>query len=212
MPPPGPTPSGPTSPGPTSPGPPSGRRSPYLIPLIGLSCVAALLLVAIVVVAARRADRSRAESDRAAVTGGALIDPCLVGTWRTTLDSQRLTVDGVGPVTVAGQGAVVHVRPDGTDVQDYAAATPYEGQAGEHLVRVTVTGTVRAGIRTGGGTISFHDLTTDGTVATSVDGVQRSSQRLTVGSDPVGYTCSGDTATEYTSQYNVKLVRISGTP
>jgi hypothetical protein len=200
----------PTSGASGAPAPPRGR-SPYLVPLICLGVVAVLLMAAIVVVAVTRPDRG-ARSGRAGAVTVPVIDPCLVGTWHTILNSQRLTVDGVGPVDVAGQGVVVHVWPDGTDVQDYAGATPYEGAAGGHQVSIAVTGTVRATIRTGDGTIAFRDVTADGTVTATVDGVRRNGVRLTAGTDPVSYTCSGDGATEHTSQYDAKLVRTGASP
>jgi hypothetical protein len=184
--------------------------------------VAVALVVAIVVVAVDRVDRERADragrggstvpAGGAGSTSGRSIDPCLVGTWRTILDSQQLTVDGVGPVVVSGQGVVLHIGPDGSGVQDYSAATPYEGTADDHQVRVTVTGTVRATIRTGGGTMSFQGVTADGTVTTAIDGTGLHPVPLTAGTDPVSYTCSGDGATEHTARYDVRLVRISTSP
>jgi hypothetical protein len=184
-------------------GPP--RRSPFLIPLIALSTVLVLLILAIALVVATRPTRG----NRAA---GPLIDPCLVGTWRSTSDSQRLDVAGIGPVTVTGQGVVLHIRPDGTRWQDYAAATPYEGETGGHRLRITLTGTVRATIRTDRGTIAVHDLTSAGTVTASIDGGQLTSIPLTVAGDPVRYTCSADAATESGTRYRVKFVRVSPSP
>jgi hypothetical protein len=200
--------------------PPPPQRGTSLLPLIALSCLVVLLVIAIVVVVAVRSgghsDAGRqtgsSGSPTPAASASALIDSCLVGTWRTTSDAEQLNIDGVGPVTVTGQGLLVHIQPDGTTYEDYSQATPYEGTANDHTLSISITGSVRGTIRTDAGTISFHDVTPSGTVTAKVDGTSLTSVPLAVNSDPVQYTCSGSSATEHTSQYTVDLTKVSGTP
>jgi hypothetical protein len=190
---------------------PRSQRSRWWPALIASSCLLVLLVAAIAVVAAQKAGRHRLPA-AAGSSPSAVIDPCLVGTWRTSADSQRLDVTGVGPVDVAGSGALVHIGPDGSDKQEYASATPYTGTVNGHRLQITVTGTVRGTIRTAHGTITFQDMSADGTVTAAVDGTAVISEPLTPGTDPVSYTCSGDTATERGPQYTVTLERTSRLP
>jgi hypothetical protein len=187
---------------------PSRARSPWWPPLIASSCLLVLLVVAVVLVAADRAGR-RTRASSAGRPPGALVDSCLVGTWRTVTDQQRLTLTGLGRVTVTGHGVLVRIGPDGTDRQEYAGAAPYTGDPDGHHLEITVTGAVRGTIRTAAGTITFRDMTADGTVTATVDGVTVTSVPLAVGTDPVRYTCAGDTLTEQGSQYQVTLSRVS---
>ncbi len=207
----GPPHSGPPYSGPPYSGPPK-QRSPFFVPLIALSSVLALLIVAIVVVAVARSGGHDNATGGGSPTPGATIDSCLVGTWRTTSDAEQLDIDQVGPVTVTGQGAVIHIHPDGLTYQDYSQATPYVGTANDHALSIVVAGTVQVTISTNAGTMSFHDIKASGTVTAKVDGTTVTSTPLTLTDDPVQYTCSGNTATEHTSQYNVSLARLSTSP
>jgi hypothetical protein len=198
---------------PPPPAPPPRVRSRWWPPLIASSCLLVLLVAAIMVVAADKAGRHRGPAaTRSSPSPSTLIDPCLVGTWRTSADSQRLDVAGVGPVEVTGSGVVVHIGPDGSDRQEYASATPYSGTANGHRLEITVRGTVRGTIRTANGTITFQDMSADGTATAAVDGAAVTSLPLTPGTDPVSYTCTGDTATERGPQYTVTLERTSRLP
>jgi hypothetical protein len=191
---------------------PPRQRSPFFVPLIALSSVLALLIVAIVVVAIARSGGHGDATAGGSPTPSTAIDECLVGTWRTTSDAEQLDVDQVGPVTVTGQGAVVHIHPDGLTYQDYSQSTPYQGSANSHQLSIAIAGTVQLTIKTNAGTMSFHDINATGTVTAKVDGVTITSAPLTLTDDPVQYTCSGNTATEHTSQYNVSLARVSTSP
>src|SRR5258705_6326013 len=74
-----------------------GRRasghSPYLIPLIALSGVLALLVMAIAAVGVARGRGGTGSGTGASPTPGSLIDPCLVGTWRSVSDTQQLDIE-----------------------------------------------------------------------------------------------------------------------
>jgi hypothetical protein len=188
---------------------PGQVRSRWWLPLIASSCLLVLLVVAIVVVAADRGRRDR-HPGAAGTSPSAVIDPCLVGTWRTTEDRQHLDVPGVGTVEVVGSGVEVHIGPDGSDRQEYGSAAPYSSTVNGKLLEITVTGTVRGTIRTGGGIISFQDMSASGTVTATVDGTVVTSAPLTPGTDPVSYTCAADRLTERGPQYTVTLARATG--
>ena len=85
-----------------------------------------------------RQDRTarRVASPVAGPSASAVIDPCLVGTWRTSDEQQQLVVSGVGAVTVSGSGVVLHIGPDGSDLVDYASASPYTGTANGHQLEI----------------------------------------------------------------------------
>ncbi len=190
---------------------PVPARSRWWPALIASSCLLVVLVVAIVVVAAHKGGPAR-RAGAGSPPPSALIDPCLVGTWRTTADRQQLDVTGVGTVEVSGSGTVVHIGADGSDLQEYASATPYVGTPNGHRLEITVSGTVRGTIRTDHGTMTFQGMSADGTVSAAVDGMVVTSVPLTPGTDPVSYTCTGDQATEWGSQYQVTLVRTSRDP
>jgi hypothetical protein len=192
------------SPGPASPVP---ARSRWWLPLAASSCLLVLLVVAIVVVATDKAGRRRSPGT-AGPTASAVIDPCLVGIWESTSDRQTIEVAGYGPVTVTGQGTVVHIGPDGSDAQDYGSSTPYRADPGGHRLEITVTGTARGTIRTSGGTMTFQGMSASGTVTAAVDGRVVTSVPLSPGTDPVTYTCSTDALTEQgPQQFEVTLRR-----
>ncbi len=180
---------------PPVPAPPVPQRSRWWLPLAASSCLLVLLVLAIVVVAADKAGRRRIPGT-AGPSATAAIDPCLVGTWESTSDRQTIQVTGYGPVTVTGQGAVVRIFPDGSDVQDYGSSTPYTANPNGHRLEIAVTGTVRGTIRTAGNTMSFQDMSASGTLTATVDAKVVTSVPLSPGTDPVAYTCSGDSLRE----------------
>jgi hypothetical protein len=190
---------------------PAPQRSRWWPALIASSCLLVVLVVAIVVVAMAKTGR-RPGGPVAGPSASALIDPCLVGTWRSASEQQQLDVTGVGPVTVTGSGVVLHIGPDGTDLVDYDSASPYTGTPNGHRLEITIAGTVRGTIRTSDGTITFKDMSATGSVTAAVDGNVVTTIGLTPDTDPVSYTCSGDTATEHGAQYTVELTRTSRLP
>jgi hypothetical protein len=191
----------------TGPGP-VAERSPWWPALIGSGCLLVLLMAAIGVVAAEKTG-DHGTGPTAGSSPSALIDPCLVGTWRTVNEHQELQVAGYGPVGVDGRGVVVHVDPDGSVSQEYGSASPYSTTTGGHRLQITVAGTVRGTIRTSDHVITFHGMSADGTVTATVDGTEVTTVPLQAGSDPVDYTCSGNTVTEAGPQnYSVTLTRV----
>ena len=188
--------------------PPVPPRSRWWLPLAASSCLLVLLVVAIVVVSADKAGHRRSPG-AAGPSASAVIDPCLVGTWTSTSDEQTIPVAGYGPVTVTGSGAVVRINADGSDVQDYGSSSAYRAQPGGQRLEITVTGTVRGTIRTSGNKITFEGMSASGTVTAAVDGRVVTSVPLTPGTDPVTYSCVGDTLTEHGQQFDVTLRRVT---
>ena len=186
--------------------PPVPPRSRWWLPLAASSCLLVLLVVAIVVVAADKAGRGRSRGT-AGPSASAAIDPCLVGTWESTSDQQAIPVAGYGSVTVTGQGAVVRIGQDGSDVQDYGTSTPYRAEPGGQRLEIIVRGTVRGTVRTSGDTMRFEGMTASGTLTATVDGRVVTTVPLTPGTDPVTYACSRDTLTEHGQQFDVTLRR-----
>jgi hypothetical protein len=208
----------PISGAPGYPPPPPPRRS-FLGILIASIAVLVVLIGAVVVVAIVRGGKpdptpTLAASDgTASPTASATIDSCLVGTWTASSDRQQISLDDIGSVTLIGKGTVAHFHPDGFTEVDYDSAVPYQGSANGHTVRITVKGRSTSRISTSGNTMSFRDLKADGTLTAEVDGTSTgTSVPLELTDDPVQYTCSGNTATEHTSQYDVTFIRTSSNP
>lgn len=187
--------------------PPVPSRSRWWLPLAASSCLLVILVVAIVVVAADKAGRGGTGTP--GPSASAAIDHCLVGTWESTSDQQTIPVAGYGPVTVTGQGTIVRIGADGSDLQDYGSSTPYTAQPSGKQLEITVTGTVKGTIRTSGNTITFEGMSANGTVKATVDGQVVTTVPLTPGTDPVSYTCTTDTLSEHGPQFDVVLRRRS---
>jgi hypothetical protein len=228
-------PSGPTQPGAPISGPPGypapgypqqppppRHRSPLLVPLVALSSILVILVAAIVVVAVVRASgRSTGGSGDAngqrpgtptATKAAALVDECVVGTWRMSHYEENVPVAGFGTVKFTGAGAEVRLKDDGTGVTDYKDGTTFTATLGGVVYKLVVTGTVNFRYRTSNGAVSFTGVTASGKeTLTNTDTGQQVSQDLTGDSDPASYTCSGDSLTEFTNQYRAEMRRVSRT-
>jgi hypothetical protein len=210
------------APGYPPPQPPPRNRSPLLVPLIALSSVLVILVAAIVVVAVVRASgrnnpttggtAGRSTGAPTATKAVALVDECVVGTWRMSHYEEDVPVTGFGNVKFTGEGAEVRLRDDGTGVTDYKDGTTFDATVGSVVYKLVVTGTVSFGYRTNNGAVSFTDVTASGKeTLTRTDTGQQVSQDLTGNSDPASYTCSGDSLTEFTNQYRAEMQRVSRT-
>jgi hypothetical protein len=204
-PPPGPAgyPAVPAYPDPGQPAKPP--RSPLVVPLIALSITLVVAVVAIVVVVVVRSRSGGGPAPGAK----ALVDRCVVGTWRTDRYQEDVPVAGVGSVRFTGQGAQVRLAADGTGVTDYGSGTTYTATINGVGYRLAVSGTVRFGYRTDNGTVSFTGVTANGTeILTRTDTGQQVTDALSGSSDPARYTCAGDQLVEFTNQYRAELHRI----
>jgi hypothetical protein len=205
------------APGYPQPQPPQRNRSPLLVPLIALSSILVILVAAIVVVAVVRAsgkDSANGQPTGAptATKAAALVDECVVGTWRMSHYEEDVPVAGFGTVRFTGEGAEVRLKDDGTGVTDYKDGTTFNATLGGVVYKLVVTGTVSFGYRTNNGAVSFTGVTASGKeTLTRSDTGQQVSQDLTGNSDPASYTCSGDSLTEFTNQYRAEMRRVSRT-
>jgi hypothetical protein len=196
---------------------PASRRTRniMLIPLIALSVTLAILVVAIVVVYAARADRGTNDPTASSSSSGKpnpAIDNCVVGTWKMNAYSEDVPVDGVGTVKFTGQGAQVRLRADGTGVTDYGSGTTFTGTISGVTYKLVVSGTVKFDYKAKDGTVSFSNLSASGKETVTRSGTdQQFTQDLTGSSDPANYTCAGDTMVEYTDQYRAEMGRLSRT-
>jgi hypothetical protein len=197
----------------TSPQPPPRDRSPLLVPLIALSSILVILVAAIVVIAVVRASgKGSANGQPTATKAAALVDECVVGTWRMSHYEEDVPVAGVGTVKFTGEGAEVRLKDDGTGVTDYKDGTTFNATLGGVVYKLVVTGTVSFGYRTNNGAVSFTGVTASGKeTLTRTDTGQQVSQDLTGSSDPASYTCSGGSLTEFTNQYRAEMRRVSRT-
>jgi hypothetical protein len=198
---------------PPAPAPPGGGRSPFLIPLIALCVTLAIVAVGIVVVVVvksnRRAEAQPGSGPTARPQRSAAIDPCLVGNWTIIRASQQFPIDGVGNVqlTLKTGTQTLAIQADGSVEDNYGGDSRYEGSGGGHTYTLDVSGKAHYTIRTVNSTITFLNTSADGSIAASIDGISVTSVPLSVTSDPAHYTCSGNTATEHTDNYDATLTR-----
>ncbi|MFB9181386.1 hypothetical protein ACFFX1_24880 [Dactylosporangium sucinum] len=235
--------SGPGYPGPVS-GPPSfppatyggqygaptpPKKNNFLVPVLALSGVLVLLVVAIVVVAALKGgddkpttpvaepgkSTSAGPSGKASAKPSAVIDECLVGTWKTTSYTEQVSMDGVGdvPFSQTANGAELKFTADGKHTQTYANST-FKGtptiQGTKVNVTLTINATVTADVHTAGGSISYTNLKSDGKgTVTAPDLNINQTEDFNPGDDPSKYSCSGDTLTMSTARIQASLKRTS---
>jgi hypothetical protein len=174
--------------------------------ICGLSFAVAVAAVALVGcdAASTQADPLRSPSAPATPQSSALppssavIDSCLVGTWREVSNESNLNLTGAGGARarVRGAGRTLTFRADGTEFVDYGGGVRKSGRSADGvLVEQTITGTVEYRVSTRDGILSFLLLADD----TKIE--YRSGGRVvaegTFGeSSPVSYTCVGDTHTQ----------------
>jgi len=199
----------PTQPPPVAPG---RGRSSFLVPLLALSATLVVLVVAIVVVVIVKSNSGKGGSTG---TGGdALVDSCVVGDWNETSHEEATPIEGfVGKVTFNGDGAVLHLKADGTGSYEYSGAT-YTGTGkrasddSDVEIKLKVDGTITFEYRTNNNTFSFTNMNATGSAVGFVDGEQiPGHQPLEPDTNPASYTCSGSDMTHTNSVYTVKWER-----
>ncbi|WP_326550710.1 hypothetical protein [Micromonospora sp. NBC_01813] len=212
------------------PGANQGRS--YLVPLAALGTTLVVLVAAIgVALVVRLADgdanrlvldpsssptagRSVAPSQAAPVS----IDPCVIGSWQVESHEEDIALDepfGKTRFSGVGPGARIELRKDGLGVTDYAAGgapgdgggTVYQGNVSGVTVTLTLAGQVTYRYRAVDGTVSFTDVNALGTATLSAPGITPAEQPLTADFDPANYECTGDTLTQSTSSYTVRMFR-----
>jgi hypothetical protein len=200
------------------------KRSSFMVPLLALSGVLAILVVAIVVVVLVRKGGDDPTDTAGKTTGNAtagasktpgLVDDCVVGTWKMTSYSENVPVPNVGtvPFKLKGTGAVLTFGADGKGKQDYGTGTNFAGDATVSGTSVTinlkVTGDITYDFRTSSsGTMTFSNLVSNAKATVSAGG-QEESDDFDGSDDPSKYTCQGTRITMSTSDYTMQLSKSS---
>ncbi|UWP82737.1 hypothetical protein [Dactylosporangium fulvum] len=209
-----------------SPTPP--KKNKFLVPVLALSGVLGLLVVAIVVVAVKKGgddpkdtpvaqpgQTTSGPSKSASAKPSAVIDECLVGTWETKTYTEQVSMQGIGdvPFKLDKNGAVFTFTADGKHTQTYKetqfSGDPSVNGTKAHVV-LTVNANVTAEVRTAGGSIAYTNVKSDGkgTVSAPSLGVNET-EDFSPGDDPSKYTCSSSTLTLNTARIQSTLTKKS---
>jgi hypothetical protein len=175
---------------------PTGGRNSFAVPLVALSTTLIVLVVAIVTVVVVRSGGTKG-SPNPANTGTTLVDSCVVGNWTQTSHTEvQSSPQLVGPVTLTGGGATLHMKADGSGILDYGNGTTYSGTgtlaASGASVQITLkaTGTISFDYRTNNGAISLSNMVSKATVTPITDGQPASATQVQPNSAPSNYTCT----------------------
>jgi hypothetical protein len=192
--------------------PAASRRNSFVVPLVALSATLVVLVVAIVTVVAINAGKDEPVGPGGTPTAGALVDSCVVGTWRVVSHEEDVAFDD-GKVRFTGNGTEIRLKDDGTGVTDYKGGTTFTGTTKNRSdgstvsIKLVFSGKIAFDYRAKDGTLSFSNPRPDGTVKTIVNGTELTSEPLSGSEDPARYTCSGDKLVESTAQYRVEMRR-----
>lgn len=203
-----------------------GGRNKYLMPILALSGVLVVLVVAIVVVAALKSGDDKKTDPQAnnptgapSATGKAaekaVIDECLVGTWTTQTYTEQVAMDGVGnvPINLTKNGSVLKFTPDGKLTETYKDSTftgnpTISGQA--VAITLTVNATVTSNVSTTSGSIAYQNVQATGTINTKAPSINfDQTEPFQTDDNPAKYTCSGNNLTMSTSQINSTATKTS---
>jgi hypothetical protein len=169
------------------------RRSQFVVPLIALSATLIAAIAAIVVVTVVRSGEQRP---------GPLVDPCVVGDWTQSQRTGDTTADGLnGRITLAGGGATLHTRADGTGAIDYGDGTTYSGTGtladGGTSVKIALeyTGAISFDYRTNNGAISYSNVVSNAEITQFQDGQAMLAMHVPPDNTPSTYTCTSTALT-----------------
>ena len=153
----------------------------------------------------RRRPRAPPTPDAGAAPGGSgTLDPCLVGTWRTTEHSESYETEQ-GPASFTDLDRTMTFTADGTQTITYDSSQATVTAAAGALPAV-FDGRVVYRTSTSGSTMSFQVVEAEGTVTVlGPDGEPAEENPLEPGTGDVSYTCDDttfeQTATGYRSAY-----------
>lgn len=127
------------------------------------------------------------------------VDPCVVGTWLDTADTQTNTIGGA-PTEFTGHGGYMTVQPNGDVFVDYGNET-MSANVGGTLWTDVFTGTATMHMKTSGGAMYYtHFVRSPDAYQTLYDnGVENNSIPIAILGTPVRYLCSGNTLRTFSS-------------
>jgi hypothetical protein len=199
-------------PGVPQPAPPTRSRHSFVLPLIALSVVLVIAVAGIVAVVLIRSGNTtpssptagpEASSEAPSAEASALVDACVVGTWKVTSHTEELALD-TGKLKFTGSGATVKLNEDGTGVTDYGKGTKFTADMSGVPVTLVVSGTITYDFRTNNNTVSFSNVQADGTLTVNAPGLSTSAP-LTGDDKPAKYTCSDNKLTQETELANIEM-------
>jgi hypothetical protein len=206
---------------------PSGpSRNKFLVPVLALSGVLVVLVVAIVVVAALKSDDKKdpvagptGTAANASGTGkpkpSAAIDECLVGTWTTKTYTEKTAMDTVGTVefSLKENGSTVKFAPDGKATETFKNSTftgnpTIQGQSVP--ITIIANATVTSNVATTSGSLAYSNVAATGTLNTKAPSINYDeTEPFQANDDPAKYTCNGDSLSITTSIFSQSLTKSS---
>ncbi|MEV4507814.1 hypothetical protein AB0K00_02500 [Dactylosporangium sp. NPDC049525] len=201
------------------------RKNKFMMPLIALSGVVVVLVIAIVAVVALRKDDTKNVADPSRTTGASTgasakteskIDKCLVGTWQTSTYTETAAMDGVeGGVSISltKNGSTLKFTPEGTLTETYqdsvfSGSPTIQGQ--KVPITITVNATVNSDIQTASGSIVYSNVKASGNTLTTAPSIGYSqTDAFEADDNPAKYTCNGDSLTFSTTQIQATAKRTS---
>ncbi len=185
--------------------PQPSRSGSFTWPLIALSGVLVVTVIAIAVIVV-------AKSGSKTVTLAADVDSCVVGTWRETSNISQDT-DGN---SWTSSGTVQKFRADGTGVYDYGSGITSTGRYNGAAAQDIYTGSLTYRYHNVNGVTKYSEIAANGSHTVTLNGVTKSPEPLS--SAPwldEKYTCAGDSMTQTNvdsanvDSYTIELKRTS---
>jgi hypothetical protein len=141
-----------------------------------------------------------------------LVDPCLVGTWKTT-SVQVINTVNTQPVRFSSPGGRISRQwPDGTSIEELDGDAPLTATFnGVHLEEV-VHGTTRSHTTTRDGVEYTSAISGEPTFTLKRDGTVYQTGPLVIDPEPEQYTCSETTLRIFSTKSSTESVRISHDP
>jgi hypothetical protein len=139
----------------------------------------------------------------------AVIDECLVGSWRLDELTQQADLGGQTVEATGFEGRVTEFRADGTQLVNYDDAEPLRAETSAGEYTETWTGTATYPVRTSGNTLTTTGVDfSDVSVVKALAGESQEYQP-SGGTPELEYTCDDTTYTEQTNGYEATYTRIN---
>lgn len=130
------------------------------------------------------------------------IDPCLLGTWRTTVMRVYGLIDGNRVQYVGGAGEIWVYNPDGTSATDYNQMQPMVVVVNRVTWANVFSGTSSSRYHAENGQLIETDIKSNAVGILRRNGQLDNTAPITYFLEPTSYRCIGDTLTTYSEQGN----------